>query len=934
MALERSGHNCFLAQPGKDSLDLTWAGEARAAARAAHWSHKQVVEEFRRIRTRRPIRLSLPSIVARYIEFVDPILRSTAECGTNATNLGYALDEAIATVFDDSVIEFLGAKGYTIEDVVSWAWILTSKRTLTAAARCAILEKHNSVDGGDGAISCLPPFILTFTLRRQHIDRESLRVLLWLSARTLGKDPYNPTSDDCGKSTLLSSGDSKTTMILFVRLIRAAAKVLPTALLYIAELFASVFSPARLAEVSEHRKQNHIRSYTKLYNKCLSLLARPCAIDPYNSVAVQHRAIFHLLREMTQFKPVLIVTREGYQAIIRVQTARGKTPAEREWAGFKAESWPPWKEEKLGIDAERGNEGKSSKTMQAIRHMMEAGYAMTVWERAATIVGGWDLDRTPTIQTRTLLPRPSLFPMRRLVPGLSGSQALSVFSDPVIWQARIRATRTLKEAWACFLACREYGVKPDKYVYFEMMQKLVFGHFNVGSDSPDGPRTDEVFPGDGKEVWPEPTSPRDVIYVKSDPPTPEEFLRQMIRENVRASKSMLVLVLKYTVSLNAGHACLWHSELTEPQIRSLVYIGNDRFPYRKQLLREVPDNVFAAFIGFLCRFSQPKKKDRATSWKSSFPVLFPTQGRPGKRYDPDSSLVSARGLSHATFLMRLRMPRYLPAWYSFISALQRRRMFRRPILPVPLQRVFGWKEIMQVLQWMKGIGLQVDIRGFELLCQELARTLQAYAEHEELTERAFWAMQGFAPNTSPEHPWSNLREMFKSSIRSLDNQFYQMVSPWGHSPLILDNIIKPPKRYLPSVPALVPSPHTLHSFIRVLGYANDRERLMKLLRWMKQAEGDLQVAMENRSSGRLRMRLCVVAFRVFLQRFNDESLRTIQERCIRTSEEGEEWDVPHSDPALREAYEIVQSSELMSPWPTMDEVYEYRKEMSSDIPLY
>lgn len=910
-----------------------------------------MVQEFQRLRARRPTRLSLPSIVARYIEYIDPILRLAATSTPTETKIENALNEAISAVFEDQVMEFLAAKGYSVEDVVSWAWILTSRQSRVAVMRWMVLENNTRDCASGGVDSSLPTFILSFTLRRQHIEPEALRMLLWFAARALGKDPYDPSNakpeniDNPGgksaqASSLLSSGDYSTTMIIFVRLIRVAAKVLPTALPYIAELFTSVFGSAALAENPGKCAEKRLRHYTTLYNKCLSLLARPCDTEPYHSIALQQRAIFHLLGEMTTFTPVLAVTREGYQGIVRVQAARRKSPAEKEWADFKAKSWPPWKEDKLGIDAESENEGMLSKTMQALRHMTEAGYGMTVWERVARIVSGWDIDGTPTIQTRTLLPRPSLFRKRRLQASMvSESQAMVVYLDPVIWQARIRATRTVKEAWACFVSYREYKIKPDKYVHFEMMQKLVFGENHRKSGPFAASRPSDALPGDGKEVYPEPSSPRDVIYVKSEPPAPNEFLHQMFVENIGVSRTTLVLVLNYTDSFNSGMMCLWRSDLSESQIHSLGHIGVNSGPDRQDHICEIPDNIFAAFIGFLCRFYQPRTKDSTLRWKHIFPILFSTGAHRGRDDTLEPPVVSERALSHAVFLMRMRMSHYLPAWYQLISALQQTRAFHRPyLLPIPLQQVLAWREITEVLRWMGEIDLQIDMQGFELLCKYFVRALQAYQRHEELTMKGFWRIQenGFGPNILSENPCHSVMAVLDTGLRLLEDRFYQTVSPREPGDMLLKTA-EPSHGFLrsPLSPTSTLSPHALHSFIRALGYAEDHDGLMELLRWMKKSDVALQASVENRMSGKLHLRLCVVALRVFLEGFKDQTFQDVEERytnSLAAPEESDE-DTPLL-PSVQEAYAIIEGSELLSPWPSIEEVYNYRRKMYHWIPLY
>jgi hypothetical protein len=43
-----------------------------------------------------------------------------------------------------------------------------------------------------------------------------------------------------------------------------------------------------------------------------------------------------------------------------------------------------------------------------------------------------------------------------------------------IWASRIRSTRTVEEAWACFLANEDEKLPPSQDVYYAMFEKLVF----------------------------------------------------------------------------------------------------------------------------------------------------------------------------------------------------------------------------------------------------------------------------------------------------------------------------------------------------------------------------------------------------------------------------------------------------------------------------
>ncbi|KAL1957930.1 hypothetical protein VTO42DRAFT_5322 [Malbranchea cinnamomea] len=934
LALESSGYKIPLTTPQKHSVDLSWI----SASRVRDHEFRKYARQIQKLPARKQARLSVATIAAEYIRHVNPLIRHA-----NHRHLETLLDEAVSAVFNDRCLQYLEQQGYSVEDVVSWVWILTSEQSDVAAMRSLILYTENTRVTKSGFNTAVPPFILNFTLRRERISAGAFRNLLWLATRMLGRDPYDlllsgsdaglhQSNESTTSSALLRSGDFSTVMIIIVRLLRVAAKVLPSAIPYIAELFTSAFGSATVAGKSGRSKEDLLRLYTKLYNKCLSLISRPCQIEPYRSVVYQQQAVFHLLREMTNFRPVLSVTREGYQAVVHTQAARAKSPAEREWANMKAKSWPPWKEEKLGIDADRGNEGKISKTLQAIHRMTEAGYGMTLWERVASIVAGWDIDGTPTIQTRTLLPPAHLFRKRRQGSISSGAQALAIYSDPVIWAARIRATRTVREAWACFLAHREFKTPPNTYIYFEMMQKLISCHRLQKFKNSTRQHTESI-PGDGKEVFPEPSSPRDVIYVKSEPPTPTDFLFQMFSENIGVSRPLLILVLNHIDSFEAGLTCLWRSELSHHELESLTYIGRESDPVRREYLSRIPDNIFAAFIGFLCRFFKSESKNDTVPWHRIFPLHFPARQHRKPYLTRGLPVSPEHALSHATFLMQERKPYYLPAWYNFISALQRPRTYGGArFLPIPLQMLLAWREIMLVLQWMKEIHLQVDLEGIEILCKGFVRVLQAFQRHESRTTEGFQRVRdriGFPSNILSARPFPSATSMLNHSLGSIKHLFYQIVSPQDLNRRSVGNQTPHVFPRFPRTLFSTPSPSTLHALIRALGYSNDREGIITLLRWMKESEWASQIPAEKGTARERLIRRCVVAIRVFLERASDESPSSGDKRYTDTLTDAEKRaeDLP-LEPLLREAYVIIQNSESLSPWPSSVEVYNYRRRMS------
>ncbi|EDN02166.1 predicted protein [Histoplasma mississippiense (nom. inval.)] len=405
--LENCGYDVSIAKPKSHSVDLSYNSPLATTRSSMKPRRKTKVKSSRYPNAR----LACATVVADYLRYVHPLLESEPSGPISNQRFDKTLDNALLTVFNDEVVQYLSDRGYSIDDVMAWAWILTSSQPLQAAMRYKIFEKKASENSLESAK--VPLFVLLFTLRRESICATAFRILLFqawdILSDNLSNDQTSEISSGPKRSAWNRSGDDNTIMILAVRLLRLAGQLWPQAFPSIAALITRTLGTASAANKSSEAYEKKIRGLTIYYNKLLSLLAMPCRLEPYRSAIFQQRAQFQLLREMSKFNPPLPVTREGYQAITNVQLAQKKTSLERQWANFKAQSWPPWKEEKLGIDFERGNEGSESRALKSISHMRDVGYGMTAWEQTAAIYAGWDTDKTPTIQTRTFLPKPNRF---------------------------------------------------------------------------------------------------------------------------------------------------------------------------------------------------------------------------------------------------------------------------------------------------------------------------------------------------------------------------------------------------------------------------------------------------------------------------------------------------------------------------------------------
>ncbi|KAJ5749710.1 hypothetical protein N7533_006738 [Penicillium manginii] len=852
--------------------------------------------------------ISLQATLAEYIRLVDPLV-SGAPSHATLSEVRNDLDIALAHVFRPENREYLAARGYDIEDVVSWAWIMKSQNARRAIARMFALQ-------GDGTSRQLeiPVFIPLFLLKEHHLDAQSFRLLLVHALHLMSGHP--PPSVD---SLYAASGDIEepasskyhpritlgTCVTLVSRLVRHARQVWPRALPTIATIFSRFLtrSHTKKTEESNMSMQKLNRGSTEKFNTCLWLLSMPTKVNPFRAASIQQQAQFEILKSMASHKPVLPLSRKGYQAIVAVQLAHKKTLAERQSAELKSPSWPPWKEEKLGMDAQRGNEGLQSRAMNVLSQMTEAGYSHRVWEKTSSILAGWDTDRSPTIQTRTLVPRSS---------SLSRASDDEIDNYAAIWAARIRATRTIREAWACFLAYQDKGLPPKLTVYAEMCAKLIYRQMAIKG------RVDEIgqaLPGDGPEVHAEPASARDIIYVHTEPPTVEDLVQEMFSHGFRPSGRFLALLLRSAPTFRTGLGYLRRSDLSEKQIAALCVIWGHPSqcpaPYLKTL-GSLPDTVFVSFIKLLCTRSKSIRMKMAGRYALS-PNDFPALTENTQTREPLAALSDfseelgqwrhPRALWHAVQLVKLRQPYCHSAWVHILDTMSTERVNKKHTDRTRcLYRIIGWHETLAVLRLMKARDVHPGSQGFKALCIAFKKAVDAGIRHPGLVEEALGLVN--KATQSDQYLSSDLdafNDMVEAGLKVLKDEFECLVLPSSAMPDLVEHsvfVAEQTDQFQLKVPLglHVPSFVTLHSFVGALGIAGDDDGLLHLLHWMSRSFSELSEASQERQNGTKNMRLTLVATRTYLEQLQSKS-------------------------KLREGYDIFHKTGWE--WPTDEEVEEY-----------
>lgn len=885
---------------------------------------------------RKPERRCLQVILAEYIRFVEPLIARAIEPGVGINSVTESdLHTALGEVFCAENVEYLEARGYNATDVVAWAWILKSNTTYEAALRLLTLEeKHETMNGL--AAHGVPPFIPLFLLRKwQNLEPKAFRLLLAYSLHVIS-DHSLPTlrhfATEGPDGVLDQQQPSKNTKTLMDHnmcvsftdsLLHHSRKVWPEAQVAIVRAFAFYLTRPEMKRATIQMNRFKARHT----NNFLELLSLPSKAGPFKSASAQQQAQFELLKAMAEQDPVIPVTRQGYRGIIAVQLAHKKTMAERQSAELKAVSWPPWKEERLGIDFERGFEGMTSRAMHVINQMKHAGYPLSSWEEVAAVLAGWDTDKSPTIQTRSMMGPKSHLPDLR--GGESGS------NHAAIWAARIRATRTVREAWACFLSYQNLNLPPHRDIYAEMAAKLIYREKAVKNDFD---QVSSALPGDGPEVFPEPRSARDVIYVDTKPPTLDELLKQMLSHGIRPSEKLLVLLLRSAPTLTHGLDYLSCSNLSDSQVMALCTMWggqsvNDA-PYGN-LSGAISGNLFSAFIEFLCKFTvlDTYVAPRDIHMADAFPIIMGcremTQTTSLFAYAQETGVEDIfnypKILSHAILLLRLWNSPSRQPWIHLLSGLDNPRVNERHrIMSRGVQLILAWHEVLEVAGWMGERRIELGLRGFQILCRCFTKAVTAAVNNSDDAERALEFVNAAIRQGNIVHcdPASGPGDLVQNGLRVLKKHFDQLVLL---DPKILQSaepttnpgggpnsgVVIPP---MPSVP----TPAVLHAFVRALGTAEDNDGLLSLLRWMSQNTPVLEECAEESLSGRRMMRRTVVAMRVFLERPWGKELLWPSPSNLG---DGEEPVFP--DPNLQEAYDIIEATPLLGPWPKDREIQEY-----------
>lgn len=799
-----------IAQPG--TTDLSYASSRRSARNSIR--HLKDTSS-RRAENPLPEPVSLYSVLTRYLEH-------------------HTLVPSAELDFHYSQVELrlLESKRYTPDSVVNWVSCLNEPRSKVAAQ---LFEPGRE----------LPPlFMLLLYLRRKHIRVSALGIVMRHINRRL-------------KLEFISWN---ILILLVVRLLRHARDLWPESMPWIASLFTT--EATRLFDNEGDPKlhsQRTISNVTWFCNKLLLLLSLPSGSHPLLAAQFQENAQFQVLQYMASNSPAIVVSKLGFRSVTRNQLAHSKTSTEKEWAELKGPSWPPWKESRTAMDEDKGYQFGASRASKILHRMYEAGYEPRQWEIIAQVYAGWDVDLSPTIQTRTS------------IPGFSAEYNDVPRLQALLKASRIRTTRTRREAWACFLSQEATNHSGRQEMYLAMFEKLYYleaerasyRDFSSEPNSESDEPTPNLLPGDMKEVLSDPTSPLHNVFLSEPLPSYVQLCHRMRKSHVKPSNRLLAFLLETCPDFQSGLSIIRMACDGPDCVLSRLVAGvqNDDSP---QLA--LSGYLFAAFIRLLCRFGRYEKPPAT---KPTF--LSPSEH--ARRFRQSRQYL----LEYAYALLSHYQPQYRPAWTVYITKMVQHRGTEQA------GNMIRYRIICELVERMERVDLDVDDETFRLVC-----TATYYAGQT--------TNQGLASIEDARHLHSTgsprLRTLFTSLVGA-NAQARSSSSMQGND--------KP-------IPPHIPGPAELHSYVRVLGMLRDYEGLYSFSTWLTKHHAEVTARAEARHSGSKLLFRTLVSLRAAVDGGAPDDITQLIKAQIEGVEEWGGW------PA-QEYVELYQKGHLKSAVP-------------------
>ncbi|KAF4548619.1 Hypothetical protein D9617_26g078310 [Elsinoe fawcettii] len=615
-------------------------------------------------------------------------------------------------------------------------------------------------------------------------------------------------------------------------------------------------------------------------NAILQLLALPCKSRSFKSSTSQEAAQVRVVQFMANHQPPLELSRQGYRSITSVQLMLKKTPQEIRWTELQSLSWPPWKHDRTAMDSRIGPDYGTSNAMQALLRMKEVGYKPAGWEDVAKVYTGWDDDGSPTVQTRQYL---GPFPKWQ--------------AETIMWSARVRTTRTIREAWAAFQAYWDSGTKWRPSVCQAMLEKILLAARREAKLKHDDQAElnselllpsqvgSKIHPGEVKEIWPSPPSSHLETYTRSPPPTLAEFLSLVIQHDVVLDDDALQHLLPLIIS--------WHdAKLLLDSMRPDI---STRDPYNIATLfttKEVPSlKLGSLLLQYLLQF--PPKARRTTP-------LEPSNFRVGSTELNHTALGLGFAILTSPYHAHDSLARYFLDHLNRQAGLARYPSDNEEVVVLKsglvnidktycrlistgelgpfrahIDRMAALQLALTVIHSMQSkqvsFGQQsiVDVLSIGASSAQAARDVILKLDEHELHDNVPSLLEPAAHLLVDEA--RQCRETIATKVRSLIFDMMQMPEHFETSqdsasstdPAAPGSMVDTQRLSLRRL-AVTPSPAILHAAIRCFGAADDFDGIRQTVHFMQKYWREIETAMEQDRNGKTMLRRTLCAVNLFL----------------------------------------------------------------------
>ncbi|CCU75785.1 hypothetical protein BGHDH14_bgh06438 [Blumeria hordei DH14] len=788
-------------------------------------------------------------------KFLPTILVHFFHISNTEGSLRTSLDHEITRI----ALSTLESKNLCWEDVQNWAYILSTQHADEMAKRIYESDRQlqeflimhvmnsnlSSARSLDMLFSCVWDLILGKRSSRKTSSLLSNKIMQCPRQNECDfLSPGRIKHDGTHQESPATYIDRFTFVDLARRLLRQSRRLWPASMTNVAHM-ASSYSKILVAKAncnSQSLNSHLSRQLCNILNILMVELSYQATVEPYNQVVHNWNAQKILLKLATEFRPALILSHSSYRAIVQVLAAREMTPNEKDCALRRSPNWPPWIVAKHGMDASFSTDEDSSRVVAGIYRMNEAGYSGGWLDDALRIIGGQDFDGTPTIQQRRILPWPV------------SDHGKSDEFNPNVWAARIMATRNIQEAWTAFVEFKKRGGKPSQDTYLALFEKLTY-QLVVGGRN----REYNPIPGDGREVLPIPDNNFSEYYKRNlEPPSIQRLYSEMLQSGQRPAGRCLKFLVRNSRTPDEGFRYLIDGGLSIDILESFRVFSES--PHLNNTPK-IPKSILVEFLYLICRFvpraiRDPRQAD--TREKNSRWIVKKLVSR------SSYGISLNQPLRLAAYILSTQRPKTQLPWYILFRALSRENIIvSLDVNDSSRNDILAWKLFRASLADFENCGLQLNARGFSMLCHGIQKYSRAVAR------------------TKNENETIDLMEahlLIKSEFKRLSksSQYQENFQ----------------KLYEP-----IRGIH-LHAYIRCLALAKDYEEIVTTVQWMSNHAKELNEILQQESKGaQVRFR------RVFL--------------AIHTCCKGTRF-----EPHLKA---LISSVDSWEGWPTDEEVDVYKK---------